>query len=673
MGRQCIALCQTLPVLSLLSLAPLVAWAAGNADLVDTRLGTDREHGSCVVGTCLPHASVYPSPDSEWPVAHPVRSGQRHGAGAPTSGWWPGDRVTGFSMLHAQGTGGTPSYGLFRVSFGSPSALEIREARPYRFAGRLTDIGVDVAFAPTAHGAIFVFRGGEPEIDVRGKLGGAVASTNAWMKSEGGAVFGGGTYSGNWNPAPYDCWFHATKEDGVLRIAVSFRDVRRARQYHDAELKGRSLDDISAAARRAWNGKLDAVEVEGLDEAARRRFYSHLFHAFVQPRDRTDDFAVFGEGVPVWDDHYTLWDTWKTVFPLMSIVDPQVVSGCVNSFAARFKANGMCASCFTQGREYKVGQGGDEADCIIAEAYAKKLPGVDWAAVAPLLVSRVAGRTRSYRTCGWAVNEEREDYCERFRSGSATFSFAFQDYAAGTVLKGLAADSGRPDWADAAARLLARSANWTNAWNAASRDEAGFAGFACGRDADGRWLQPDPRKGFNETFYEANGWEYSFFVPHDVQGLIAASGGRAAFMRRLEFALANGLVSFDNEPSFQIPWLFDCVGRRDLACRWARELLARFPADGCPGDDDAGAMASLYVFLTAGFYPVAGTDLYALHAPQARRIVFRVASGRTFAVEAPDWAPGRQLTGRVTLNGHPLQAPFIRHVDIVSGGTLVLQ
>ena len=643
---------------------------AGPADLVDTRVGTDRSHGSCVVGACLPHASVYPSPDSKWPSPHRPRRGQRHGFGPPTSGWWPGDLVTGFSMLHTQGGGGTPSYGQFRVEFGGPSAMAIDEARPYRFRCRLTDLGVSVALSATAHGAVFEYAGAEPKVNVRCKLGGDVSSTNAWVKGEGGATFGGGTYFGNWNPAPYDCWFYATEEKGRLRIAVSFLSVARAKAYHDAELAGRTVDDLADAARRIWDEKLSAVRVEGLDEAATRRFYAHLFHTFTQPRDRTGDYGHFAASDRVWDDHYTMWDTWKTLFPLMAIVDPGAVAGCVNSFASRFRVSGECTTCFTQGREFKTGQGGDEPDCVIADAYAKRIEGIDWNALAPLLISRAKGRTADYRAKGWAANGRKEGYCQRFKSGSATMSFAFQDHCAGTVLKGLAAASGRADWATAADELLRRSGNWRNCWNRGCRDAAGFTGFACGRDASGRWRQTNPRKGFNETFYEATGWEYSFFVPHDIPGLIEASGGRDEFLRRLEFALGHGLIAFDNEPSFHVPWLFDQVGRRELACKWAREMMKRFPENGCPGDDDSGAMASLYVFLTAGFYPLAGSDRYALHSPMAERVTFRVGEGREFSVEAPGATPDVSLTGPVFLNGVELKEPFIRHADIVRGGTL---
>lgn len=627
--------------------------AGGPADKVDTRIGTETGRGSCMVGPCVPHGSVYPSPDTIWPSA-----GRKFPA---PSGYYPGDKVVGFSQLHAQGTGGTPSYGLFRVIWGEPSALEIREAHPYRFRGCLIDMGIEVSVSATAHGAIYEYSSGDPRIDWFCKIGDGKVSTNATARITGNVIAGGGTYSGNWNPAPYDCWFYATKENGRLRIAISFKDVEQAHSYHDAELAGRTVDDIAADARREWNGKLSSVAVEGLSEGEAREFYTHLFHAFVQPRDRVSD----GLG---WDDHYTAWDTWKTLFPLMALADPATVSGCVNHFAERFANSGRCDACYTQGKEYQVGQGGDEVDCIIADALIKSVDGIDWKKAVPLLESRWTGRTASYRERGFVSDGEKGGYCWRMMSGSGTMSFAYQDYCVGSVLRRL---KGAAD--PLAKAFVTRSGNWTNVWNDAAQDGAsGIHGFACGRNRDGSFMAPDPRQGYNRAFYEARGWEYSFFVPHDMESLISRCGGRAAFVSRLEYALQNKLIDFGNEPSFLTPWLFSFAGRSDLSSRWAHEVRRFFPRDGCPGDDDSGAMGSFFVFLTAGLMPVAGTDLYLLHAPMAEKVVFLLpGTGRTFTVIAPGGAVGNWKYNFVTLNGRRLTEAVIRHSEIMSGGELV--
>ena len=626
---------------------------AGISDIVDTRFGTAVGRGSCLVGPCVPHGSVHPSPDTVWPS-----QGRRFPA---PNGWYPGDKVSGFSQLHAQGTGGVPSYGLFRVSFGGPSALEIDEAHPYRLKARLVDLGISVALASTAHGAVYEYDRGEPTVDVRGKIGCEIASSNATLKIEGPVLSGGGAYFGNWNPAPYGCWFYATREPGRLRIAVSFKDVAQAKAYHDAELAGRTVDALAEEARAKWDGLLARVRIADAGKEHERIFYTHLFHAFVQPRDRSAD----GLG---WDDHYTLWDTWKTLFPLMVLIDPDSAAGNVNDFAARFRRNGVCTSCYTQGRDYKVGQGGDEADCVVADAVAKEVPGLDKAGLVPLLESRWAGRTASYRTRGYVADGEREDYCWRMKSGSGTLSFAYQDACVGRTLQRL---KGKDD--PRAAAFLARSGNWTNVWNAAAAD-GGFAGFVCGRAADGTFTSTDPRKGYNKAFYEAIGWEYSFFAPHAMPDLIARCGGREKFVARLSYALDRHLVDFGNEPNFLTPWLFTFAGRPDLSSKYAREVHKLFPSDGCPGDDDSGAMGSFYVFLSVGLMPVAGTDVYFLHAPTIPKTSFTLpASGKTLTILAPGAAEGRSEYRSVTLNGVSIRDGRLRHADIVAGGVLAFE
>lgn len=622
----------------------MAAFAVSPSEWADTRIGTDRSHGSNIVGPSVPHGSVHPSPDSAWPVPHVRPNGAKHGFGPPTSGWWPGDPVVGFSQLHSQGTGGTPSYGIFRYAFPA-SAMELVETHPYRLRVRLTDLKATVDVSATAHGAIYCARSfdGRPlafDLNRRCKL------------SKPDCVNKKGEFTGNWNPAPFNCYAYSQVDPatGIHRIAISFKSEAQAKAYYEAELAGRSLDDIAKAAQTAWDQMLNRVVVEGLSPAERRKFYSHLMQTFVQPRNRTAD----GIG---WDDHYTMWDTWKTLFPLMAILDPAALAGNVNSFADRFARTGRCEACYTSGKEFKTGQGGDEVDYVIGDAFAKKIPGIDWARVRPLLESRWTGRTRGYREKGYTPIGEREDYCGRMKGGSATISFAYQDWCCAQVL--------------GSEKFRARSGNWTNVWDAACVDKpSGVKGFIRARKRDGAFGRTDPRRGFNSDFYEATCWEASFFVPHMMDELIARCGGKAAFERRLSYALEHKLIDFGNEPSFQTPWLFAYVGRGDLVTKWAREVGHLFDGEDLPGDNDSGAMSAYYIFIKLGFYPLAGQDLYVLHGSAYPKITINLADGKTFTIRAQNLATGTKIKA-VTLNGRPHDPLFLRHNEIVAGGELV--
>lgn len=701
-----------------------LAFGAGTVQDVsakaDTKVGVVGS-GSCMIGPCLPHASAYPSPDTLYP--YPKRRF------APPSGMFYGDPVVGFSQLHTQGTGGTPTYGLFLVSPAQgevyteeelASPLRFQTTACYAFRGFLEKWGTTVDLVPTAHGAMYRFEFPETDdarlvFNVARKIGKAEALVNGSIAFDPakGTVWGGGTYDGNWNPAPYQAYFYAVldtaprgvgtwiggdrqpgrtqcrsesrtrmggwmtfdtraKRTVAMKIAVSFHSVEKARQWLEAELPDWDQARLARQAKARWEDALSAIQIEGADPKRERLFYSHLFHTMVQPRDRTGDFDGWDPAMTIWDDHYTLWDTWKTLFPLMAIIRPEMVAGNVNAFTSRIRHNKACSAAFIQGREYRVGQGGDESDNIIADAYAKRIPGIDWEGAWGVLRANADRRTPEYRQLGYVPSDVKTDYCWRMKSGSGTLGFAYNDWCASQVAAGLGKK-------EDAARLLARSANWTNVWDASATDgPSGFTGFIRARSKSGVFGVPtkkglavsDPRKGYNQDFYEGTPWEYSYVIPHDIPGMIERMGGKARFTERLRYALENKLIDFGNEPSFMTPWLFNFVDRPDLTAYWADRLRAKFTDNGTPGDDDSGAMGSLYVFLTAGFFPFAGQDLYALHGPAVERMVFRLPDGKTFTVIGHG-AGGKNIYIRsVKLNGKPLERFFIRHADITAGGTL---
>ena len=209
-------------------------------------------------------------------------------------------------------------------------------------------------------------------------------------------------------------------------------------------------------------------------------------------------------------------------------------------------------------------------------------------------------------------------------------------------------------------------------------EPSGYRGFCHGRHPDGRFTDVLAREGYqNPTgreyfgdFYEGSCWEYSYMVPGDIPGMIERMGGAKVFTERLEYAFENRLIDYGNEPNFITTWLFDFVGRGDLASRWAHAFRDEFERDEIPGDDDSGAMGSMYVFLTAGIFPIGGQDLYALHAPAAKRVLFVLPqSGKTFTVVS-SLPPDGSRFGDVYLNGVKIEKPFVRHAQILSGGTL---
>ncbi len=681
------------------------------ADIVDTMIGVGPAAGtgSTVPGACLPQSSIYPSPDT---------------VTAAAGGYANGSNVVGFSQLHATGSGSsTMSYGNFLVSprlgansttneddNGSPVSNVVN--RPYSYRGRLSTPGIDCTVVPTANCALYQFdfpatADARLYFDVARKLNRADGMTNGSVAVDlaNGTISGGGTFDSNWNPAAYNVYFYAkldtaptsggswlgsTPADGVLtrttatrqrigswvrfdtstnrtvrmKIGVSFQSVAKAQEYVEHELPAWDLAGLETAAKSRWNSALSVLETPGITAGEARKLYTALFHSLIQPRNRTGDPADWPADAPFWDDQYTQWDTWQTLYPLLDIVRPDSVAAIVNSYGERFARNGRAEAALIQGKDFQVGQGGDEVDRVIGDAWVKGIPGIDWAKVWPLLQFNAGRRTDHYRTLGYVSNGNRDGYDSRMESGSSTIAFAHGDYCAAKVGEALG------HTAEAQA-LYARSANWRNVWDATATGD-GFSGFLRGRNSNGSFSGTSPTSGSGSDFYQGTCWNYSFNI-YDREAMIALMGGRARFIQRLEFAFGKGSASyldFSNEVNLQAVPLLARVSRPAQAAYWANEVRKRYGLSSYPGDEDSGAMASLYFFLTAGFIPAATEDTYYLHGPRVPRLDFHVGGGKVFTVTAENAGGANLYVQSATLDGVPLATPVIHHADIVAGKTL---
>jgi predicted alpha-1,2-mannosidase len=685
--------------------------------LVDPTVGIGNDNqGDTIIGPTLPAGSIHPSPET---------------IVASNAGYDPAQPITGFAQLHSQGSGGITTYGTFLVSpqtgpvtldeaaHASPKADERAAADGYGVT--LTRYATRVEIAPAHDAALyrFAFPAGQPAslvFDVTRKVGGLTASDMADVAIDpaSGTVTGRVRAKGYWSPALVDIWFAAaldrkptswgTAIDGAARpdtaaaasgrdqrlaawlgfgdtggqpvamkIAVSFTSADMARR-HLAEIPGWDPAPVRAAAAAAWDKALGRIRIEGVPEADQRRFATALYHATTLPRDRTGDRPDEDRGTPFWDDHYTLWDTNRTAFPLMSLIRPSDYAGAIASFVRTFERFGAADTAFIAGRNYHVGQGGDEVDNVIGEGLLRGVPGVDWdrAAKVVLFNARMK-RSPRYLLEGFfaAGDQSPEPDNQRAKSGSSTLAYALNDFYAARLAERIGDTA-------TAARLQQRSENWRKVWNPDAASD-GYSGFLIPRNADGTFQPIDPKLGWdgktynNVGFYEGTAWIYSYGALHDVAGMVDLMGGRERFIQRLGHALDSGLIDITNEPSFATPWLFIEVGRPDLASYWADRVFARFTAKAYPGDEDSGAMGSHYVFNRIGLFPKLGSDLYYVHAPHQPRATIRLESGRQFVISASGYGPGAVYICKAALNGRPLDHAWLSQGEIMAGGTLDLK
>jgi putative alpha-1,2-mannosidase len=243
---------------------------------------------------------------------------------------------------------------------------------------------------------------------------------------------------------------------------------------------------------------------------------------------------------------------------------------------------------------------------------------------------------------------------------SRTLEYAYDDFVASQFAEALG------HHADAET-FRKRSGNWKNVFDSSVR-------FVRGRYKNGTWVQPfDPGK---PATYITEGvpWQYTFFVPHDMPGLIKAIGGDAAFITKLDGLFAAKLYDQGNEPSHNIAYLYNYAGAPwKTQMRVRRILASRFHTGpgGLPGNDDAGQMSAWYVLSAIGFYPLCpGTPAYTLGSPIFSRIVIHQSNGKDFTVLAPRTSAENRYVQVVRLNGKPVIGSEITHSDITSGATL---
>ncbi|MGN6424336.1 MAG: GH92 family glycosyl hydrolase [Asticcacaulis sp.] len=704
--------------LCLLSL-PLAAVAQERPlySYVDPMVGTGNDNqGDTIPGPALPHGSVHPSPETL------TGSNAGYDATAP---------ISGFGQLHTQGSGGRTTYGTFLISpqTGAPEFDEDKHLSPKSqehaaadmYSVRLDRYATTVDVTPAHYAAIYRLSFPDTDqadvvFDITRKIAGLTASDNAeiWLDPSTGVIEGRVKAKTYWNPAKVDIWFSAQLDtlpaawgvfrDGerlncethatsgpdqrlgawlsfpakagkpvLLKIAVSFTGLERARFLLAHDIPGWDFDEVRAKAQEAWNGTLRSIEISGVPDADKTRFYTALYHTAIQPRDRSLDQADSELSQPKWDDYYTLWDTYRTEFPLMSLIAPHLYASNIASMVHTFDEFGAVDTVFVAGRNYHVGQGGDEADNVIGEGLLRGVPGVDWAAAWRIThFNAFYRRSPRYLIDGYfAVGDlSPEPDNQRARSGSSSIGFALNDYFAAQVAQ-------KAGQADEAAALLARSQNWRKVWDAEARSD-GYSGFIMPRYADGRFQEIDPKAGWdgktynNLGFYEGTAWVYSYDMLQDIPGMIAAMGGPDKFGERLQHALSSGLIDITNEPSFATPWLFHNIGRPDLSAYWADQIFRKFTADAYPGDEDNGAMSSHYVFNRIGFFPKLGGDLYYLHGPRQPLTVINLEGGKRFEIVARHAGAKNIYIQKATLNGKPLNAAFLRQADIMAGGRLEL-
>lgn len=467
------------------------------------------------------------------------------------------------------------------------------------------------------------------------------------------------------------------------RVGISLVGPEQARANRATELDTWDFGTVFAGTAGEWENLLGAVEVEGLTPRQREIFYSSLYHSMLMPTLLTDvdgSYVGLDKEIHTAEDflYYTdfsLWDTFRTLHPLLTLIQPERARDFARSLLRMGQEGGVVPR-WPQGTGYTGCMIASAGDCVLADTYIRGVTDFDVDAAWDVLMVSALGDPPP--EASWGGRGGMEDYlafgylpADRHGSSvSRTLEYAFNDFCLAMLAQA------RGD-GDAYETFAARAGNYRNLWDPETQ-------FFRAKNADGSWLEPFNPVAWADAYTEASAWQYSWFVPHDVPGLAELFGSSADMAAKLEFFLSEGKELFNflipssyyyqgNEPSIQAPYMFLEAGRPDLTQEWVRWILEtnyELGPNGLIGNDDAGTIGAWYVLSALGIYPLPGTDVFYLGSPIVARAVLHLPGG-DFEISAENNSAENLYVQSVSLDGAPLDEPWIHHGDIADGGSLV--
>jgi len=480
--------------------------------------------------------------------------------------------------------------------------------------------------------------------------------------------------------------FETAAEPLEIKVSVSGVDSAGAERNLEAELGADSaFDRARRETEDAWRALLGRVRAKATPDAL-KLIYTSLYHCFQQPNLFSDVDGRYRNAAAEIDhtdgEYYTgfsLWDTFRAVHPLYTILAPEKVDAFVNSFLSQYRSVGYLPVIPYFGRETFC-MIGIHSIPVITDAWLKGFRGFDGDEALAAVTNSLTVTHRYRPRSEWWVPDENWELLDRFgyypwdctfnQGVSRTLEIAYNEACAAALARALGKD-------DVAELFAARSYRWTNHFDRATL-------LMRGRGANGKWREPfDPVRRTYCTqqggdYTESNAREYTWFVPHDPMGLISAFGGKDVFVRELsDFFWKHREYRHDNEPGHQAPYQFVFAGRPDLTARIVRETIRNSyfaTSHSMRGNDDCGQMSAWYLFSSFGFYPFDGfSATYVLGAPQIQEVTLDLPGGGRLHIVAKGLSEEAMYVNRVTFNGREVKNLTISHAELMRGGELIFE
>jgi predicted alpha-1,2-mannosidase len=464
----------------------------------------------------------------------------------------------------------------------------------------------------------------------------------------------------------------------AVKSGISFVSLEGARKNLAHDIPGWNFDDLRRDGRALWDQALSSIEIEGASEDQKKIFFTAMYHAMIDPRVISDvDGRYTGaDGKIHTADGYAPrtifsgWDVFRGEFPLMTLLNATMVNDEINSLVTLSATSGKgYLERWEIMNSYSGCMDGDPAMSVILDAYTKGIRGFD-------IEKAYAACRQTAAGTGESTNRLDNDFYVQhgYVPGQVSWTLdnAYFDWCAGRFAAAL-------DKREDAQLFSTRAANYKKIYDPS-------VGSMRARTADGAWIPWLGKTAFGQGCTESNPFQQTWFVPHDVAGLIELMGGAEEFSRQLEDFFERTPSSFGwndyynhaNEPVHHVPYLFVYAGKPWLTQKWVRSVLTNAyhnDVNGIRGNDDVGQMSAWYVLGAMGFYPVCpGDGIYILGSPLFSRVTLHLDEkwykGAKFTITAENQAPDHPYVQVARLNGKSLARAWIRHSEIAAGGVL---
>lgn len=484
----------------------------------------------------------------------------------------------------------------------------------------------------------------------------------------------------------------------VMKIGTSFISAEQALRNLEHEAGDKNFEDLLTEAKAVWNETLGRIQIEGGTDDQRRTFYSCLYRAHLFPRMFHEPDSM---GEPI---HYSpydgqihggvlytdngFWDTYRTVYPLLSLIQPVRLGEIIQGFVNAYQEGGWLPNWPSPG--YRACMIGTHIDAVIADTCVKGIQGFDLEAAYAGMVKHANipvdgekgyGRIalREYLDLGYVPADKYDHATAR------TLDYAYDDFCLAQVAGML----GKPE---DQAKYRERALSYRNVYDAATT-------FMRGRNADGSWQEPFDPYAWGDPYIEGSGWQFNFTVTHDPAGLAALMGGPANLIAKLDrflyqpptfrpgtyggvihemaemAAVDFGQYDQGNQPVHAALYFYAAAGSPWKTHYWTRRVLdVLYTPDSLPGDEDNGEMASWYVLNALGLGPLCpGVPEYVLVAPLFPVARLRLPAGKTLLIEAPGASAANAYVQSVSLGGEAHSPLCVGHLALARGGTLSIE